>query len=286
MNNNHFIINSIFKKVIYFVILPLCILFAGFFIAMSFCPSCSAGMAVTDSGSYTYYAQQLTKMAEEIKAIQEQTVGQFQRLEDIRYQMTGNYGQAQSLLEQLSKIKSLFDEEPSTIEGEGRKWLDLKDKIEGFTGTKTALDKIFQDQRARTTERYTYLNRQYNMRQAALQKSIQRSDELLKQMPDQMKKIEELYARIDKTQNTKEAQDLTNVILLEILKIQSAHVAVITEYNQASALMSFTGLDENVMRQREKEIFKMSSKVNDLPYLKYRGVQKVDTKDMKLNDVW
>lgn len=232
----------------------------------------NAQYAVTDAGSYTYYAQQVQQLTEQINAIKAQTTGQFQRLEDLKAQLSGQFSGLKQVYTQLSSIKQTFETAPTTLQGEAQKWTTLKDLVTNYTGIEGVLSDVFKDRRSLdpNLNKVAYLNRQYNMRQKALQSAIVHAEGLLQSVPDRMNAINSLQEASAKAVSMGDKQDMTNAILVEMLRALTTYSSVLVEFNQAAALMTFSGADENVMKTREQEIWKIKRKVETASELRQR----------------
>lgn len=216
-----------------------------------------AQYAVTDAGAYTYYAQQINQLTQQIEAIKAQTVGQFERLESIKAQVSGTYSGLANVYNDLNGIKKTFDSIPTSLQDEAQKWTKLKDLVTNYTGINDALGEVFKDPRSVNAKvnQIAYMNRQYNMRQKALQNSITHSENLLQSVQDRMAAIDKLQAAAAKANSQGDKQDMTNAILIELLRTMTTFSSVLMEFHQAAALMNFRGVDESVMQQREAAIW-------------------------------
>lgn len=231
----------------------------------------AGGLDVSDGGSYIYQAKQIEQMVKQIEEIKAQTIGQFARLESIKDQVSGQFEGITKLYDTLKSVKSDFESKVSSLSAEAMKWTKLKDQIQTFTGLPNSLSKIVQaslgdifiDPRKISKDAVKYLNRQYNLRQTALQKTIAATEDILLSVPKKLEAIDMLEAAAQKAGSQKAAQDITNALLLQILRTLTTYLAAINQFNQASSLMSFTGLDEDVMKKREKDIWSIQKAVTD-----------------------
>lgn len=227
------------------------------FMALFVPTQAQAQYAVTDAGAYTYYAEQIKQMTQEIEAIKAQTVGQFQRLEDIKAQVSGTYSGLANVYTDLNGIKKTFEAVPTTLQGEAQKWTKLKDLVTNYTGINDVLGEVFKDPRKLdpNVNQIAYMNRQYNMRQKALQNSITHAENLLQSVQDRMSAIDKLQAAAAKATSQGDKQDMTNAILIELLRTMTTFSSVLLEFHQSAALMNFRGADDSVMKQREAAIW-------------------------------
>lgn len=223
-----------------------------------------AQWAVTDAGAYSYYAQQIQQMTNQIEEIKAQTVGQFQRLEDIKAQMSGQFQGLKGIYGQLAGIKQTFDVKPTNLLAEAQKWTKLKDLVGNYTGIDGALADTFKDPRslAPNVNQIAYANRQYNMRQQALKNSISHADALLQTVPDRLAAIDAMQAAAMKAQSQGDKQDMTNALLVELLRTLTTYSSVLVEFHQGAALLNFRGADEAVMKQREAAIWAVKKRTD------------------------
>lgn len=120
---------------------------------------------------------------------------------------------------------------------------------QAYTDAKASLDAFFPDPRT-TPAHKTDLDRKYYARQSAVRDSIVSADGLLKNMPKNFENIDTLSERIDKTQNIKESQDLTNRLLVEMLKTLNQLLTIDARLTQAMGLMNYKGVSEESTEQR------------------------------------
>lgn len=221
-----------------------------------------AQYAVTDAGAYGYYAQQIKQLTQQIEAIKAQTTGQFERLESIKAQVSGTYSGLANVYQDLNGIKKTFDISPSTLQGEAQKWTKLKDLVTNYTGINEALGEVFKDPRSLdpNVNQIAYMNRQYNMRQKALQSSISHAENLLQSVQDRMAAIDKLQEAASKAISQGDKQDMTNAILIELLRTMTTFSSVLVEFHQSAALMNFRGVDDAVMQKREAAIWAVKKK--------------------------
>lgn len=227
-------------------------------------PEANAQYAVTDAGSYTYYAQQIKQLTQQLEAIKSQTLGQFERLEAIKSQVSGTYSGLTTVYQDLNGIKKTFESAPSTLQGEAQKWTKLKDLVTSYTGINDALGEVFKDPRSidQNVNQIAYVNRQYNMRQLALKNSISHAENLLQSVQDRMATIDKLQAAAAKATSQSDKQDMTNAILIELLRTMTTYSSVLLEFHQAAALLNFKGADQEVMKKREASIWAVKKKTD------------------------
>lgn len=221
-----------------------------------------AQYAVTDAGAYTYLVQQIKQQTQQLEAMKAQTAGQFERLEALKAQVSGTYSGLANVYQDLNGIKKTFDAVPTTLQGEAQKWTKLKDLVTNYTGINDALGEVFKDPRSidPNMNQIAYMNKQYNMRQKALQNSITHAENLLQSVQDRMAAIDKLQEAATKAISQGDKQDMTNAILIELLRTMTTFSSVLLEFHQAAALMNFRGVNDSVMQKREATIWAVKKK--------------------------
>jgi tetratricopeptide (TPR) repeat protein len=244
----------------------------------------SAGMVVTDPGSYSYYVEQIKQQVELIDRATKQVEtmgGVLTEAQKIQSNLTGHYNRAVSLVNRINRLSNAFSQEASGgIFGVAKKWGNIGRQIGGvgsatagmigkvgkdvneFSGddlyvdTKAMLDEVFTDPRSidNAADRYRSLDRRYQIQQGALKEVVARSEKTLGDMGDRLKLVQELAGLIDKTENQKDAQDLGNRILVEILAALTDMIQIAALANQANALAQYQGASDAAMQERQKVI--------------------------------
>lgn len=220
-------------------------------------------MTVSDPGSYGYYVQQLQKAQLQIKEQMKQfevltksysmLQEQFKELQDIKDQVKGYYDQGKSFVDKIQNIKSQLEAIPSSVVGRGKELASLIDDIGEFTEAADMLDGIFGDPRSPDYNPWQTLAPKYQLRQQGLKDTIEKSEKLLAGMKDRFAALEDLTNKIDSTENIKEAQDLTNVFLAQIISILSEQLALTAQIGEAQALMNFSGVKDDELKRIQAE---------------------------------
>lgn len=177
--------------------------------------------------------------------------------EQARRAVMGNYNRAMSMVRDLERIQKKLESTPTTIQGYAKKWLSLgQDGLEigedGFVAVSKILDTTWVDPRdiKNHAERLKKLDQVFQVKQASLRGNIESSDEILRAMPERMKALEDLTKQIDETANIKDAQDLTNRFLAEILKALAELTTVAAKMQESYALLNYQGVSDRVLQQR------------------------------------
>lgn len=221
------------------------------------------GDIVSDPGSYGYYVQQIKAAQEAVAEAQKQvdTLGGIKTTADeAKRAVMGNYSRAMGLVSDLQRLQKKLEATPTTIQGAAKKWLSLGDAgleigEDGFYAVGKLLDTTWIDPRdlKKNAERLKKLDQVYQVKQASLRGNIEASDEILRTMPERLKSIEKLVDQIDHTENIKDAMDLNNRFLAEILKVLAEMSAIAARVGESYALMNYQGASDQVLQQRMAE---------------------------------
>lgn len=220
-------------------------------------PASSQAMTVTDPGAYGYFGKQIEQMVQQIKELQALKDGTFGRLEEINKQVSGQYKDLKGVYDQLNTAKNDIQgiagsiKPPTTLQEAAQKWSTLKDFSKGTSGSGKVLDETFRDPRAGGKDDIKFLNRQYDMRQNALRAAIQKAEELLQDIPQRLENVNALIKAASTAQSQADKQDVTNAILIEILRTLTIYQSTLVQFDQANALLQFKGTDSKAMEQRE-----------------------------------
>jgi len=217
-------------------------------------------MIVEIPTAYTYYVKQIQEAQKQLVEAQKQvdTLGGIKTTADqAKRAVMGNYNRGVGLVTDLQRLEKKLAASPTTIQGSAKKWLSLGDAgleigEDGFYAVGKVLDTHWIDPRdlKKNAERLKHLDQIYQVKQASLRGNIEASDEILRTMPDRLKAIEGLADQIDHTENIKDAQDLSNRFLAEILKVLTEMSAIAAKIGESYALMNYQGVSEATMQQR------------------------------------
>lgn len=215
---------------------------------------------VFDMNAAKQHIEQLKEAQKQLAELQKQveTLGGIKtEAEQARRAVMGNYNRAMSMVRDLQRIQKKLESTPTTIQGMAKKWFSLgQDGLEigedGFVAVGKILDTTWIDPRdiKNHVEKLKRLDQVFQVKQASLRGNIEASDEILRAMPERMKALEDLTKQIDETENIKDAQDLTNRFLAEILKALTELTMVGARMQESYALMNYQGASDATMQQR------------------------------------
>jgi hypothetical protein len=109
---------------------------------------------------------------------------------------------------------------------------------------------VIKDPRHPDYDLWKDMDRRYQMRQRALKDTIDRSEDLLAGLPNDFEELAKLAKQIDETKNQKDATDLTNSILVQILTVLQKQLELSTYLAQSQSILNFTGANEQVLKNR------------------------------------
>lgn len=241
-----------------------------------------AGMVVTDPMSYSYYVEELKSMATQIEqgAKQVETLGGvLDTANSIESKMMGHYNRAVGIVNRIDKLQKVMNRDTDgnmfeklkqigdvgraaggvlrgsagELKATGRDYGDLTGN-DVFADTQKVLDWNFGDPRDHSDPMAQYRNAdgRYQAQQGALKSVIANSEGLLGGVKDRIGVIKDLANQTNSTTNMKDAQDMTNAILIEVLKTLTDLLAIAAQANQANALLNFSGATDKTMADRQK----------------------------------
>ncbi|BBN90338.1 type IV secretion system protein [Azospira sp. I09] len=256
--------------------------------------SATAGMVVTDPTSYSYYVEQIKQQVEMLEKASKQVEtmgGVLSEAQRIQSNLTGHYNRAVSLVNRINRLSNTISRESSGgIVGEAKKWGNVGRQVGGvlkggadegdrvikdvsqingndiYQDTKEILDEVFVDPRdiANREDRYRSISRRYQVQQGALKEVVAKSERTLAGIKDRITIVQELAGMVDQTANQKDAQDLGNRILVEVLATLVDMLAIAAQANQAEALANYRGASDVAMEQRKKRLEQINSSALEL----------------------
>lgn len=228
-------------------------------------PYCvNAGMTVTDPTSYTYYMKQLKEAQNQLKKLQEQ----IKIAEDTKKtvttmadDITGAYNRARGVVNDLKKVKGIISQ-PDRIFSDAKKIMDMVDDPEAmFKEVDINLDNIFVDISHPDVNPWMVQRKKQAEVQKIFKDALRSSEIELAKLPARMDAIEALAAQIDKTENIKDSQDLTNRLITELIIGQERMISLLSQLAQAEVAAEYTGYNEETDGAfRERSHLKSESK--------------------------
>lgn len=231
-----------------------------FFVLCFTSPALAGGMAVTDAISHMYESQEITKLVEQIELAAEQLelVQQYTDTIQSAYDKAhSNYGKAKQVYDNVMSIKDYFDSTKSTLLGRFNEitglYSDLSDA--DLEDLADLLDDTFKDPRNLSPEQWAkIMDRQFDLRQLGLKELMDSNEDTLSSMEAKVAHIQDLAGQADATASPKEAQDVTNTLLLEILQVLHEMLAMDAKYQQVMASQKYKGVTEKSIEARQQTL--------------------------------
>lgn len=242
----------------------------------------AAGMVVADPMSYTYYVEQLKQQAVQIESAVKQVEtlgGVLTTVNNVEAKLMGHYNRAMGVVNRIDRLQKVMSRETDgdmfaklkqigdagraaggvlrgtagEVKYAGRDYGELTGS-DLFADTQKVLDWNFGDPRDKSDPMAQYRNAdgRYQAQQGALKSVVAASEQTLGGIKDRIDVIKDLAQQANSTANMKDSQDMTNAILIEILKTLTDFLAIAAQANQASALFNYSGATDQTMADRQK----------------------------------
>lgn len=190
-------------------------------------------LVVSDPGSYSRMAQQIQEAKELVKNAE----AMVQQAQDIKNNLSGNLKRGRGIEDIIRSYKddlegmipSLYHKLPEDIQNQISKELSNKlDEKIIYQKIDAELSDLTKDQRD-------------DYRQKVLKRALLMSETTSKDMEASLNKMESLAFEIDQTQSMKDAMDLNNRLMHEMLLNQTKMVNLLAELTKAEATMNYQG---------------------------------------------
>lgn len=218
-----------------------------------------AGMVVTDPTSYSYYVEQIKEATKQLETLQEQletAQDALKETQEMKNLLEGTFNHAMGTIEDLKKIQKELKEDPTELLKYAEKFLADQAQGEEWINPEDIIGDIFVDPRKTENqmERIKQLNEKFHMRQKTFEQAILKAEKTHEEMPDKYARIEEIAAKIDTAQSTKEAMDINNQLLAEILRAITDLVSLTGYIGEAQAMAHFKGVDDAELEKAKEEL--------------------------------
>ncbi len=239
------------------------------------------GDIVSDPAAYGYFIEQIAAMGKQTQEAikQVQTLGGIRTtVEENQRAITGTYNRGMGLINDVERLQKRVGSTPSTLDGNFRKWSGIvgntaniakkagstaDSAADNYYDAREVLDDNFEDPRARRKPGSTRsgpnysADRQYQISQSSLKDAIAAAEGTLQGLPNRVSTLRDLASQLDRgTKNVKDAADLQNRFLAEILATLHELVAITARLGEAQALQSYIGVDDEAMAERVEEVKK------------------------------
>ncbi len=202
-------------------------------------------LVVSDPGAYIRIAQQIQEAQKIYKEVQRQV----QEVQRVYKNLEGNLKRGIGSIRDIRRIKSNLQRLMPAIYN-----LSLPDgtKVDPTVSEDIAkaLDEIFVSPTANPKEAELSKEQQRIYRQRTLKSSLSFSESALADIEKSLETFESLASQIDETQTLKDAQDLTNRYLQEVLTGQSKVIMLLAQLTRAEAALHYQGVDNEEVGKR------------------------------------
>lgn len=229
-----------------------------FFVFTAFLVQPAYALVVSDPGAYSRQAQIIAEAQKQLQAVKDMV----NEAKNITKNLEGNLGRGQGSEETLRDLKDALEGiMPSmltTIDGEK---IDSSD-IETIN---SALDDIFVSVEREPIESKLTANQREAYRQRTLRAAVSYSEYILTDMEKSLNKLENLSNEIDETETLKDAQDLNNRFMQEMLNNQTKMIMLMAQLVRAEGAYKLEGVAEDETGQR----FNYTTRQKTLNIMKY-----------------
>jgi hypothetical protein len=205
------------------------------------------GDTVSDPISYTYYVEKIKKttaMIAEQKRNVESVLGLQNLVAKQTEELRGAYDNALGVVRAVGGLAQEVKGIPESIEIGKRNFNDIGEDYERYAQTDENLRIAFNDPRSSSFDPYLSSAYRYNIKQLDKKNVIRAATEMLNKQTERIENLQEISGKIDKTTNIKDAADLGNRFLAELVKGQLEILAVLSRMAKMQALQGYTGYEE------------------------------------------
>jgi len=204
---------------------------------VSISPKCGHCLVVSDPGQYARMATQLNELKKHFEALKDQ----LEELEDLNSSLSGNLKIGSGMGRDLAKLLGLSENMTKGLHSLPHMELDDYD-LENIEDTQKVLDQVYTKEESILAATQTETQRK-EYRQRAIRAALEGSEALIALQQERFKKINELADEIDNTETVKEAIDLNNRLLGEILMVQQTALLLQAQYVRAEQSLKYSNAD-------------------------------------------
>ena len=224
-------------------------------------PVYAGGMAVFDSQGAIYDSKQLEQMIQDFELGEEQLgvlEEQYDTIQEAYEKAHTNYGRAKGVYDEMMQVKQLYDETKATMMGRFEKLkgvYESNDPQKSVEELSDLLDVAFDDPRnIDSTQWRKLMDQKFDVQQLALKELISSNEETMKGMTDRVEKVQDLANQVDETESEKDALDVNNRLLLEILMCLQEMLAMDAKYQQTMGTLKYAGVSEESIQARQNKL--------------------------------
>ncbi|AMK12036.1 hypothetical protein [Pseudodesulfovibrio indicus] len=232
----------------------------------------ASGMAVSDALSHIYESKQLENIVQQLETglKQLELVQQYTDTIQTTYDKAHtNYKRAKGVYDDLMAVKEFYESTKNTWMGRYEQYKGLYDSIANpdLEDFQDLLDGAFVDPRnIDPMEWKKLIDRQFDMRQLALKDLLDKTEKTTQDMGGRIEKAQNLARDIDETGSEKDAMDLNNRLLFEILSVLQEMMAMDSRYQQTMASLEYEGVTEGSIKARQEKLKELESNYEKFRY--------------------
>lgn len=234
-------------------------------------------MAVTDPGSYAYYAQQLTQMGQQAKTLAKQALHVKQQYDELKKQgedivrmkenLEGNLKRARgfdmSMNELLNKIVNTtnpLEQQKSFLNESGRRYNDDFD-LSKPENVSEIIDNIYAKNTPENLGVKEMIVKKYQS--DSYKSALENAEVIINGIDKRAEEINDLAKTIDETKNTKDSADVNNRLTLEILQELQKTNQLLAQIARSINVGNFKGEEESKekMESRISQIRRSTSSI-------------------------
>jgi hypothetical protein len=219
-------------------------------------PAFGVGEVVTDPGAYSHMVEQIKSMNEMITEARKQveTLGGIKTvMEDVKYSAEGVYGRGVGILDTIQGTADNVGDFGSSI----KKATDFSDfskdkfnkRASPYREVNVRLDGVFKDPRSKDYDFWKDKAKRENAQQQIYKDNLNQAEVTLDEMPKRLDRLGKLSDQIENTKGLKDAADLQNRFLAELLLIQQEALKMLSHIAQALAAQHYKGIQPEVAKE-------------------------------------
>lgn len=259
-------------------------------------PAFGVGQVVTDPGAYSHIIEQINatnKMISEARK-QVETLGDIKTvMQDVKYSTEGVYGRGVGILDTVQGVADNVGDFGSSI----KKSTDFSDfskdkfnkRASPYREVNVRLDGVFKDPRSKDYDFWKDKAKRENAQQQIYKDNLNQAEVTLEEMPKRLDRLGKLSDQIEQTKGLKDAADLQNRFLAELLLIQQEALKMLSHIAQALAVTKYEGIQPDVAKEA---VDKAGNPVPPRDFVRERaasmGVVGISDEErkLKLNEAW
>ena len=195
-------------------------------------------LVVSDPGSYARAAQRLQELKKQLETAKEN----LDQVTSVKERLEGNLNIGRDMIGDITRAREDVSDLTGTIQ-EIPGLLDGNFDMSNLDDIRDVMDKLYSEGDSTLASVGATTKERRKHRQRAIKSTLENSTKTISSMEEDMSEVNELAQQIDQTENIKEAQDLTNRLLAEILHMQQKSVMLLAQHYRAESLAKYKGAD-------------------------------------------